>query len=272
MRDALSSARTARRDARDEHRALSKQRDAFKRFKGRVEETPSKPMSGPGPADAARRGTSGPAPGGWTAAQSDVTGDTCRAVRRAFSELVQPHVVDADAENQSVHETIAAELSEEVALALAAEGSGNRFTPRLKRAVLEHTTQRVAESTVMTHALQRERESLDDAIEDLDAATRLLPETDEATLILASTDELVEMRDRLSSVETRLDAVAERRQETLTHVTGTGLKAGIRHDAVVEYLASDRDVTYPVLWAVGRLTAECERRRERVHDELKNGS
>ncbi|RDI72032.1 DUF7260 family protein [Halopelagius longus] len=260
MSDALEPPLTARRDARDEHRAVSKQRDAFRRFKDCVETTPAATMDDVGSAGG---------PAGWTAASSTSGDDACRTVRRAFAELVQPHVTESDDGDPSVHETIAAELTEEVAVALAAEGGGNRFTPQLKRAVLEHTEQRLAENTVMVRVLERERDSLDSAIDDLKAARERLPPTDEATLILADTEELLSMRDRIDAVESDLDAVADRRQETLRHVSATGLKAGIRHDAVVEYLSSDREVTYPVLSAVGELTTRCRKKRDAVHEALR---
>jgi hypothetical protein len=259
MSDPLDPALTARRAARDEHRAVSTQRDAFRRFKRRVEET-----------EATASGFDG-APGGWTAARATSGDDGCRAVRRAFAELVQPHVAETERRNRSVREAIAAELSGEVAVALASEGGGNQFTPRLKRAVVDHAAQRLAESTVMVRVLERERASLDESIDDLKEARSLLPATDEATLILADTADLVEMRERLAAVESRLAEVADRRQETLSRVSATGLKAGIRHDAVVEYLSSDRDVTYPVLSAVGDLAATCEEKREAVHGALDGG-
>ncbi|SFG64425.1 hypothetical protein SAMN04488063_2702 [Halopelagius inordinatus] len=261
MPDPLDPLLSARRDARNEHRVVSKQRDAFRRFKSHVEATSATTIEG--------ACSDGGGPAGWTATRSS-SGDACRTVRRAFAELVQPHVTESDDENPSVHQTIAAELTEEVAVALAAKGGGNQFTPQLKRAILDHTAQRLAENTVMVRVLERERTSLDEAVDDLKAARGRLPATDEATLILADTDDLLEMREELAAVESRLDGVAERRQEVLRHVSATGLKAGIRHDAVVEYLSSDRAVTYPVLSVVGRLTARCEKKRDAVHDALRD--
>lgn len=262
MSDVLDPLLSARRDARDEHRVVSNQRDAFKRFKNHVETTTATRMDG--------FGSNAGGSAGWTAARSTAGDDACRTVRRAFADVVQPHVTENDDGNPSVHETIAAELTEEVAVALAAEGGGNQFTPQLKRAILDHTEQRLAENTVMVRVLERERTSLDGAVDDLKAAGERLPETDEATLILADTDELVEMREELAAVESLLDGVAETRQEVLRHVSATGLKAGIRHDAVVEYLSSDRAVTYPVLSAVGELTVRCETKREAVHEALRD--
>lgn len=262
MSDVLEPLLSARRDARDEQRVVSNQRDAFRRFKNHVETTSATTMDG--------FGSNAGGPAGWTASRSASGGDACRTVRRAFADLVQPHVTESDDEDPSVHETIAAELTEEVAVALAAEGGGNQFTPQLKRAVLEHTEQRLAENTVMGRVLERERASLDEAVDDLKEAKERLPATDEATLILADTDDLLEMREELAAVESLLDGVADERQEVLRHVSATGLKAGIRHDAVVEYLSSDRAVTYPVLWAVGELTARCEKKREAVHEALRD--
>lgn len=262
MSDALEPLLSARRAARDEHRVVSNQRDAFRRFKNHVETTSATTMDG--------FGSDAGGPAGWTAARSSSGDDACRSVRRAFADVVQPHVTESDDGDPSVHETIAAELTEEVAVALAAEGGGNQFTPQLKRAVLDHTEQRLAENTVMVRVLERERTSLDEAVDDLKAARDRLPETDDATLILADTGELLEMREELDAVESLLDDIADRRQETLQHVSATGMKAGIRHDAVVEYLSSDRAVTYPVLSVVGRLTARCRTKRETVHDALRD--
>lgn len=251
----------ARRIARDERRTMRRQRQGFEQFRKTVAETD--PTGVGGTAD--HLGASSP---GWTTSATLAADDRCRRVRAAFEELVVPHVDD---EATSVRAALAAELSTEVAVALAAEGGGNQFTEPLQRAILEHTDQRLAESRVMIQALASELDSLDDTIEVLKAVAETLPTVDSSVRLLCEDAELWTRRQRAASLEADLDAAIRTRQSTLESVTATEVKAGIGHDTVVEYLFGDRDTTYPALDALVRGVRECRRRRAALDDALEDG-
>ncbi|MGQ4557624.1 DUF7260 family protein [Halobellus sp. GM3] len=252
--DAVSELTAARRFVRDEHRATKRQRRGFEEFRRTVEATP--PVERGAVTESA--GSLSP---GWTtgvSTASAATDDRCRRVRAAFEESVLPH---ADAETDSVYATLAAELSSEVAVALASEGGGNRFTGPLRAAVLDCVDQRLAENSVMLRALERERASLDDAVETAKEVSESLPGVGDGVLILSTDGELWDRRRRIATLEDDLDAAIRARQRTLDRVTATDVKAGIAHDTVVEYLFGDRDTTYPALDSLLRCTRECRRRR-----------
>ncbi|WP_435186115.1 DUF7260 family protein [Halobellus sp. EA9] len=253
---AVEDLTAARRRVRDEHRATEKQRRGFEQFRRVVVETDPVSVGG------AERALSA----GEATAAAATTDDRCRRVRSAFEEQVAPHV-DGEAA-ADVRTALASELSAEVAVALASEGGGNRFTEPLQRAILTHVEQRLAESDVMLRTLDRERASLDDAVETLKSVRASLPAADAATVILADDETLWKRRRRIESLEADLEAAIEARQSTLDSVTASEVKAGIGHDTVVEYLFGDRETTYPALDALLRGVRECQRRRDRFDEAL----
>ena len=260
---AVSELTSARRIARDERRRTERQRRGFERFRRTVAETETVDIGGVGVATGASS-TTGPSSVGWTASASTAT-DGCRRVRAAFEESVLPHVDDASG---GVHAAIAAELSGEVAVALAAEGGGNRFTDPLRRAVLDCVDQRLAESRVMLRVLERELSSLDDAIEVVKRVAASLPSVDKSDRLLCADAELWARRRRTTALEADLDEAIQERQSTLDTVTASDVKAGIGHDAVVEYLFGDRETTYPALDGLARTVRECRRRRDVIDAAL----
>ncbi|MFD1601067.1 DUF7260 family protein [Halobellus rarus] len=249
--DAVSELTAARRTARDERRRTERQQRGFERFRRTVAETETADLGDTG-------ATTGPSSVGWTASAPTTTGG-CRRVRAAFEESVLPHVDDASG---GVHAAIAAELSGEVAVALATEGGGNRFTEPLRRAVLDSVDQRLAEGRVMLRVLARELESLDDAIGVLKRVEASLPSVDKSDRLLCEDAELWARRRQTTALEADLDDAIRARQSTLDAVTSSDVKAGIGHDAVVEYLFGDRDTTYPALDGLARAVRECRRRRD----------
>jgi len=255
---AIRDLTAARRAVRDERRETQRQRRGFEQFRATVAET--EPVSAGGTAE--RLGSPSP---GWTTGATATTDDRCRRVRAAFEEHVVPHVDD---ESATVRAVLAAELSTEVAVALASTGGGNRFTQPLQRAILEHVEQRLAESRVMCRALAIELDSLDSAIETLKHVDQSLPAVDASVRILSEDADLWMRRERAASLEDDLDAAIRERQSTLESVTATEVKAGIGHDTVVEYLFGEREVTYPALDALLRGVRECRRRRDELDDAL----
>ncbi|WP_049985235.1 DUF7260 family protein [Halobellus rufus] len=270
VESAIRDLTAARRAVRDELRETERQQRGFEGFRGTVagiDPDRGVPNGSSAPTATPSAG-SGP---GWSTGASAATAtaatpdDRCRRVRAAFEELVLPHV---ETETGGVPATIAAELSAEVAVALAAEGGGNQFTEALREAVLEHVDQRLAEGRVMLRALTRERDSLDDAIALLKRVDRELPAVDDSVVLLSTDEELWDRRRRVASLETDLEAALRDRQSTLGDVVASEVKAGIEHDTVVEYLFGERDVTYPALDALARAVGECRRRTDRLDSAL----
>jgi hypothetical protein len=249
---AVGDLTAARRLVREERRVTERQQRGFEQFRRTVADV--EPAS---PADAA--GATGSVSPGWTTGSAASVDTRCRRVRAAFEEQIMPHVDD---EATDVYETLAAELSGDIAVALASEGGGNQFTEPLRRAILEHVDQRLAESRVMVRALAQERTALDDAIGTLKAVSESIPAVDESVRILCADGELWERRTRIVSLEAEIDRAVRERQSTLDDVTATDIKAGISHDTVVEYLFADHDTTYPALDALARGARECRRRRD----------
>ncbi|WP_336021490.1 DUF7260 family protein [Halobellus salinisoli] len=267
VESAIRELTAARRVVRDELRETERQRCGFEQFRGAVTALEAER----GVASGATAQPTPSAPGwstgavGSATATAATTDDRCRRVRAAFEELVLPHVEE---EAGGVPATLAAELSGEVAVALAAEGGGNRFTEPLRRAILEHVDQRLAESRVMIRALTRERDSLDEAIALLKRVDRELPAVDDSVVLLSTDEELWERRRRAALLETDLEAALRDRQSTLGDVVASEVKAGIEHDTVVEYLFGEREVTYPALDALTRAVRECRGRIDALDSTL----
>lgn len=258
--DAVDELTAARRIARDERRRTERLQGGFEGFRRVAAETETTDLGG---VDAGTH----PSSAGWTTSASTTAGG-CRRVRAAFEELVLPHVDDA---SRDVHAAIAAELSGEVAVALASGGGGNRYTEPLRRAVLDCVDQRLAESRVMLRVLERELSSLDDAIEALKTVASSLPSVEKSALLLRDDAELWGRRRQSAALETDLEDAIETRQSTLESVTASDVKAGIRHDTVVEYLFGDRDTTHPALDALLCGIRECRRRRDALDAALADG-
>jgi hypothetical protein len=212
-------------------------------------------------------GSSGAAAGSASSSQSS-TGGGCRAVRRAFAEYVQPYSGDAGETHDSVHEAIAAEFSNEVAVSLASADAGGWLTPQLKQGIISETNRRRAELSVMDTALQREQTSLASAMESQRAVVDWLVEHNPTPLSELSFDELAAWHHRLDDLRDQLDAAADERQAHLDGVSGESGQVGIKHEVLAEYLYAEFEATHPALSTFARLDELCAEAQATIREHL----
>lgn len=247
--------------------ALDEFRDRVRSLEPADPGQPSSP-GGPGASPAmSGRGLGG---GGGTDVDARTSGGGCRTVRRAFADCLGDTAGDPGDSHDTVHEAIAAELSDEVAVALAAADGGGRLTPQLQQGVLAETGRRRSELSVMESALRREAESLTTATEPVDTTVDWLRENDPTPLSELSFDELARWHRTLSAFRERLDEAAAERQTFLDETTGENGTVGIRHADLVAYLYDDdgSDDTHPVLVTVGRLDETCAGAQRALREHL----
>ena len=230
---------------------------------------PGQPGSpdGPGVSPATPGGGLG---GGGTDVDTRASGGGCRTVRRAFADCLGDAAGDPGDSHDTVHEAIAAELSDEVAVALAAADGGGRLTPQLQRGVLAEASRRRSELSVMESALRREDESLATVTEPVDTTVDWLREHDPTPLSELSFDELARWHRTLSAFRDRLDETVAERQRFLDETTGENGTVGIRHADLVAYLydGDGSDDTHPVLVTVGRLDETCAEAQRALREHL----
>jgi hypothetical protein len=253
--DALDRAETERRH-------VEQKGAAFQEFRAVVREIepttrggqPGGPMADGGIAVAA----TGYAGGG--------TRNKCEQVRAEFAETVG-QVSDVVAAEETTIETLREEFCEEIALALSPH-SESQFTPNVKQALLTAAGNRRQELAALRKALVVERESLDDAVEEVGEMTTWLAEADQTPLLGLGFEELRERHERLSSFRDRCKRIADHRQDTLETTTSYEGSAGLEHEGVVTYLYDDFPTTHPVLSTTARLDEVCADCQRAVRDHL----
>ena len=240
-----------------EREAIADRKSAFDAFARRVR---SIPTAEPAPAR-----TGGVAPATPKAMATAVqqpsaqspAGDRCATVREAFAETVGPHsIASADA---SPVRTIAAELSDEIAVALEAETG---WTPTLKRNTLETVATQQRKAELLEETLRRERRALEAAVDDVDELVEWLRATDDESLLQCDFDDLQEKHERLEAYRDRLETRIEKRQATFTEPTDRSGPAGPRYRSLVATIYSELSVRYPILSTAIRLDgicADCQR-------------
>lgn len=263
----LTAVDAARERVAAEQDRTTAKREAVDEFRERVREIDPEPLGGGGNGALGGGRTNTVATGG-TQSRAGSVGGGCRAVRRAFTDCLGDVAGDADDSPDTVHEAIAAEFSEEVAVALATADGGGRLTPTLRSGVLDETRRRRAELSVMTSALEREAGSLATAAELLGETTEWLDEHNPTPLSALSFDDLAARHRRLADHRDRLDRAAAARQSFLREATGEAARVGIRHADLVAYLHETADTGHPVLATLARLGELCETAQQTVRTHL----
>jgi hypothetical protein len=248
----------ARPCVRREREAVEAKMEAVDEFTDRVRDLSVEPSPGSTPGVTATAGTRASRPGD----------DRCRAIRRAFAETIRPHSVDvADADTEPLLETVRAELSDSIAVALGPTTDAS-FSPGLKQAVVSAATARRIELTALDRALDREEAFLDDAQSTVDSVTDWLVDADETPLSALGFDALREYHGTLESHRERCSTLADRRQAFLGGATERKAQARIDHRTLVGYLYDDFAVDHPVLATVARLDSVCAACQRTVRDHL----
>lgn len=239
--------------ARDEHATVDAKLTAYDTFVDRVRNVTTDAVSG---------GVS--APIGTTVATGTNRGG-CAAVRDAFDATVRD--VAGVADGESVFETMAGELGEELAVALAPT-TKSALTPAFKEQVVSAATDRRFQLRTMASALDREVSSLENAGEVVETIQEWLKRADGTPLTALDFDDLRERHDRLDDCLGRCERQARKRQTLLDGSTGEHGRVGLEHRCLVDYLYEDLPVDYPVLDGVTAVVATCKRCQRNVRAHL----
>ncbi|MDS0476095.1 hypothetical protein [Natrinema sp. 1APR25-10V2] len=242
----------------DEREAIADRRAALEAFEKRVRDVPAETPTLAG--SQYRQGTTAPLATTMTTGVSasgssaSTLGERCVTVREAFAETVRPHSTADIAADEPLAETIAAELTEDIAVALATETG---WTPALKRAVLEETETRQRETTAYLETLREERQALEAAIDEIDEIVAWLQTTADESLLQCDFDALRAKHDRLERDRDRLETLARERQARLTDSTNRYGTGGTRYRSLLASFYSDLSVRYPLLSTATRLYEIC---------------
>lgn len=254
--------------ARSERERVVAKRDAFRTFASRVDDVPAdspRPHGGGGSPTAGETLSMG--------ARATATGDDrCREVLNAFARTVCPHNTDdedGDGDgSESVVETVAMELNDDIAAALAPSASTHPFRGVLKRAVLTEANARIREYAVLIDALERECEALSDANSDIKVVIEWLERVDETQLVALGFEDLRPRHETLVSHRERCERLAHDRQVSLDEKTTRGTTLGLTHRSLLASLYADFPVNYPVLATAVRQDSACADCQRAARDHL----
>ena len=244
----------------DEQEAVDELLEAYETFICRVrtlqpDQTPS-PMAGITTA------------GGATRLSTDTPAtDRCQTVRTVFAETIRPHSVASIDGAESLLETIRAEFTDEIAVALAPTTDVS-FSPELKRMLLAEAGARRSEAASLREALGREEAHLDEAASSVDGVITWIANSDETPLTDLGFEGLKRRHETLASHVDCCEEVAHNRQEFLQATTSSGGDTGVRHRDVMPYLYQDFSVDHPVLATAATLTETCQECQRAVRDHL----
>ncbi|MFA9416076.1 hypothetical protein [Natrinema sp. HArc-T2] len=198
----------------------------------------------------------GPAP--------STSADRCRTVRTAFDETVGSHST-GDCADESQVETMAAMLTEDIAVALATDAG---WTPPLKAAVLEAVSTRRRELTVQAELFQQEQSTLEAAITEIDEIVDWLQATADESFLQHGFDSLQAKHEQLETYRDRLETRLSRRQAQLTGSTDRDGPSGRRYRSVVESIYVGGSAQYPLLSTMTRLYDVCTGCQRAVRAQL----
>lgn len=194
--------------------------------------------------------------------------ERCKQVRERFADTVRPHSTADIDQPETLLETIAVELSDQLAVALAPQNATAGFTTGIKNSVLSEATQRQRELRAMEHALDREETSLAEANDVVDDVLQWIIEANETRLTTLDFEALRARHDRLNTFHTRCDTVVRERQSLLQTITSAEGKAGIDHRELLNCLYVAFPVGYPVLSTVVRVEQVCSQCQRALRDHL----
>ena len=246
----------------DERERLSAERDAFQTFLNRMRSIdPAVTNSSPGAATDPR-GTQHP-----TLADTCPGDATLKNVLSAYKETIQslPHY--REEYDETLTENLSAELGQDIVTSLA---TNKVLVPATKRALVERSQEAIDSRTNLIEAITAEIDSLTDAQADLEAIEtrrqklRTHLEGVERNQSEAAFDVLCSLRE----LESEVDDVAQRRQETLQNPPvreSTTSPSRTDHIEFYEYLYGVEEVPrYPILSAAAELGSTIRAGQEQV--------
>jgi hypothetical protein len=236
------------RDALDEERErLVAERDAFRRFAATVKGL-----------DASTSGitASTDAP---VAVRTKPPNSEMGTVREAYRGTVMGVSHFDDEYGEELVTNAAAELSSEVAAALADDGP---LTPQFRGALVTQSREAAASRENHIAVINGEREDFSVATERLERVKSEVAELDEDAFLPYTYGELEDAHDRLASYRADCEGVIDERQADL-HADGAGAQ-GMDGHGFCPYMYGDLDVRYPVLADAANLIDRIEAVESRV--------
>lgn len=248
---------------REERDAIEGKQTAYKRFVSGVETISADPMA---PSQGGHQTTGGPIATMHATPPSNSTSQA--QVRERFAETVCPHSTADIDDPETLLETIAAELTDQIAVALAPQNATTSFAAGLKNSVLSEATQRQSELRAMKNALDREQASLVRATESIDEVLQWIVDANETALTDLDFEALRTRYDRLDGFHGQCETVARERQSLLHATTSADGKAGIAHQELINSLYAAFSVAYPVLSTVVRIEQVRNQCQRAIRDHL----
>jgi hypothetical protein len=244
----------------EEQAAIDGKQAAYKHFVNGVEGVTIETQT-------AQRGGLRTGPVATVTASSSSGSNSRKRVRDLFAETVRPHST-ADVEDpETLLETIGAELSEQVAMALAPQNMTG-FTATLKQGVLSETTQRCHELQAMERALDREEVSLVAANDVIREIVEWIVDANETALTDCGYEALQARHERLDGFHDRCGTIARERQSLLHATTSADAQAGIAHQELMNCLYDGFPVACPVLSTLVRIEQLCNECQRSVRNHL----
>jgi hypothetical protein len=230
---ALSFVPEARSVVREEHTRAAAERDAFERFRKRVES-----LDG----TRARLPDGGQPLGAGTLRVAPERDERLDRVREAYRGTVMDTDHYVDEYDEPLATNLGAEFGDGVADAVV---GGGTFTPALRRTLLEGASDASERRSRLCRALDTEAETLRSAGSTLRDVESLVEGTEGSTLG-ESYETLVDRWGRLSSAECTVEQLLDDQQSSLQEGYGVAPRLG-GPVSLHEYLYADEPYTHPVL-------------------------
>ncbi|WP_066417942.1 DUF7260 family protein [Halorubrum aethiopicum] len=262
VRDAETVCRRERRRVTDEH-------DAFEEFADRIAALDPCPAEATQPSAAAASRLVGARPGGGGA-----VGDVrLRRVLDTYRDTVMslPHYTEEY--DESVGESLAAELGPDTAVSLASNGT---LSPGLQSALVDRSRRAAAARRSLADAIDVELDALDDAgatAERIDRRRVRLNQHLDGIPHGRRADAAIDVWERLDDLESECDAAAADRQSTLRNPPMSPEQvAGGVETGFYEYLYVPMDgPDHPVLASIATLVDRIREDRDRVARRIADG-
>jgi len=230
---ALSFVPEARAVVREEHSRAAAERDAFERFRKRVESLDDTPTRLP---------DGGQTLGVGTLSMPTPPDDNLEEVRDAYRKSVMGVDHYESEYDEPLVKNVGEEFGEGVANALV---GGQTLTPALRSTLLESAAEARERRARFCRALDTEAESLREASSTLRDVERLLEESEGSTLS-ESYESLTTRWDRLEAAEQTVEDVLSDQQAGLQEQYGVAPRLG-GPVSLHEYLYDAEPYTHPVL-------------------------
>ena len=185
-------------------------------------------------------------------------------VTTAFEETVMalPHYEKTYGDD--VLAQMGTELDADLIASLHHQGT---LSPAMKRGLHQRAREAADKRTDLLEVLETERATLDESESTLTDVVGQLQRMNERRLSDHSYDSLIGSYDRLRSLQSDVEELVERRQESIQGTTRTLLWSG-EDVTLQEYLYGDTAHTYPVLYTAARIDRLITRAQSRVRRAL----